>query len=575
MHFLRKSIRVCCVPCFIFLSIITTAAIGQQARFQLGSGSASPGGTATVNLTLTNANGAAPASLQFTLGYPTTSVAGVTLNAGSSANSAGKVLNCTSGTTGQTACLLYGIDAAVIGNGVLATIGVQLAAKPASTTFPVTLNGVTVSDANGEVISSTDSDGSITVNPAASTALSSLSCTPASVSVAGTVQCTVALSNATSTALTVSLTSNSVLVAVPASVVVASGASSTQFTASVNTFKKTHSIVLTATANSVLKTFNLQLQPANTPPAKVTLSGSLGTGAGAVGDSVTLRSSSGQVLQTVASDGSGAFAFPGVAAGTYVVTPSQTGVVFAPSSRTVSVTTSSVTGINFTNQTSTPVAGKIVVDGRASKDQQSSSATVTVPLTTHAANELLLAFVATDSSGSLNTVVNSVSGGGLTWTLVVRSNKQSGTSEIWRAFAKVPVSNVAVTAALSQQVVSSISVISFSGVQTTGTGGSGAVGAIAQGYGSSGSPSATLKTTKSGSLVVGVGNDYDNAIARSPFAGQQLLHQDLSSTGDTYWAQILNGAVPVAGTRVTFGDSSPSSDQFNLAICEVLPAGGN
>jgi hypothetical protein len=72
--------------------------------------------------------------------------------------------------------------------------------------------------------------------------------------------------------------------------------------------------------------------------------------------------------------------------------------------------------------------------------------------------------------------------------------------------------------------------------------------------------------------VVGVGNDYDNAIARTPLSGQSLIHQDLSSTEDTYRVQQLNGSIPSKGTSVTLGDSAPTSDRYNLSMNEVIPS---
>jgi Domain of unknown function (DUF1929) len=36
---------------------------------------------------------------------------------------------------------------------------------------------------------------------------------------------------------------------------------------------------------------------------------------------------------------------------------------------------------------------------------------------------------------------------------------------------------------------------------------------------------------------MGVGNDFDNAISRTPGAIQSVVHQDLTSAGDTYWVQ--------------------------------------
>src|SRR6185503_11791453 len=124
--------------------------------------------------------------------------------------------------------------------------------------------------------------------------------------------------------------------------------------------------------------------------------------------------------------------------------------------------------------------------------------------------------IATDYKSGANTTVRSVAGAGLTWALAVRSNGQSGTSEIWRAFAGAPLSSTVITATMSQSVVSSITVMSFTGVDTTGTNGSGAIGATANKSAVTGAPSATLVTTRNNSWVFGVGNDFDNAIARTP-----------------------------------------------------------
>jgi hypothetical protein len=198
---------------------------------------------------------------------------------------------------------------------------------------------------------------------------------------------------------------------------------------------------------------------------------------------------------------------------------------------------------------------------------------VTSPtFSTTSSNELLLAFVATDFSSGTNTTVTSVTGGGLTWNLVLRCNKQKGTSEIWRAFATSPLAGVTVTANLSHSVVSSITVVTFTGANTSGTDGSGAIGATKSTNASSGAPTASLVTTHNNSWVFGVGNDFDNAISRTVGSGQVLLHQDLSSTGDTYWVQRQIAPTPLSGTTVIINDTAPTGDRYNLAICEVLPA---
>src|SRR6185437_12179476 len=215
----------------------------------------------------------------------------------------------------------------------------------------------------------------------------------------------------------------------------------------------------------------------------------------------------------------------------------------------------------------------ISLDATVAQDSPAASPSVTTPaFSTNQGNELLLAFIGTDYLSGSNTTVTGVTGAGLTWVLVVRTNAESGSSEIWRAFAPARLSNVTVTAALSQNVVASIAVRSFTGIDISGTNGSGAIGAVASGHAASGAPTAHLVTTRNGSWVFGVGNDYDNAILRTPGPGQTVFHQYLSASGDTYWMQMENAETGLSGTTVTLNDTAPSSDRYNLAICEILPA---
>ena len=217
----------------------------------------------------------------------------------------------------------------------------------------------------------------------------------------------------------------------------------------------------------------------------------------------------------------------------------------------------------------------VTIDATTWTDAPAASSTVTTPaFSTVSGNELVLAFVSADYLSGTNTTVTAVSGGGLTWALVVRTNAQSGSAEIWRAFATVPLSNVSVTATLSHKVVSSITVMSFAGVDTTGTNGSGAIGATGTGNARTGAPSASLTTTRAGSWVFGVGDDYDNAINRTLGPNQILVHQDFSPTGDTYWVQGQSSSTPLSGTNVTINDTAPTTDRYNLSICEILPSLG-
>jgi hypothetical protein len=221
-----------------------------------------------------------------------------------------------------------------------------------------------------------------------------------------------------------------------------------------------------------------------------------------------------------------------------------------------------------------PAFAGVGIDVTVSRNTTTNASTITSPLfSTSSGNELLLAFISTDYIyPGPNTAVTNVTGGGLTWALVVRTNVQAGTSEIWRAFAPSTLTNASVTATLSQGSRASLTVITFTGVDTSGTFGSGAIGRIGSANGATGAPSATLQTSRAGSWVFGVGNDYDNAISRTVGPNQTLVQEYLTSVGDTYWVQRQNAPTPIAGTDVTINDTAPTGDRWNLSICEILPA---
>jgi hypothetical protein len=229
-------------------------------------------------------------------------------------------------------------------------------------------------------------------------------------------------------------------------------------------------------------------------------------------------------------------------------------------------TTSAGVTVTVSNVASTPPA----IDAVKSVNRSTNATTlVSGAFSTTKANELLLAFISADYRVGANTTVTGISGAGLTWVLVQRTNVQSGSSEIWRAFSPTTLTSVSVTATLSQSTAGSMTVVSFSNVDTTGTNGSGAVGAAASANSPGGAPSATLVTTRANSLVFGVGNDFDQAVNRTIGPNQTMVNQYLATIGDTYWVQRTSNAVAASGTSVTINDTAPAGDRYNLTICEI------
>ena len=208
------------------------------------------------------------------------------------------------------------------------------------------------------------------------------------------------------------------------------------------------------------------------------------------------------------------------------------------------------------------------LDQMVSADTSSGSSVTSPAFSTTSANELVVAFVAFDgpNAGSSQSVA-SVTGGGLSWAQASSSNAQPGTAEVWEAYATSQVSSAQVTAtASSAGFGGSITVATFRAAQAT-------VGGVNATSSASGSPSVSLQSTAAGSWIWGVGNDWDNGIARTAASGQTLQHQDVDSTlGNTFWVQSVDTLSSASGQTVAVSDTSPASDRFDMAAVEIVPA---
>jgi RHS repeat-associated protein len=192
---------------------------------------------------------------------------------------------------------------------------------------------------------------------------------------------------------------------------------------------------------------------------------------------------------------------------------------------------------------------------------------VTSPtVTTKARGELLLALVSVDGPAGKTQQVTKVTGGGLTWKLVTRSDGQQGTAEVWQAYATGTLSKVKIAADFRYgRSDGAIIVAAFSGAQE-------ATGAHATGAKSTGGPTVTLKTTGTDSTIWAVGEDPGHATSRKPDSGQSLALQVDDSKGKaTFWAQHT-GVIAASGTSVKTGDTAPTGDKWNLAAVEILAA---
>src|SRR5262249_37669504 len=105
------------------------------------------------------------------------------------------------------------------------------------------------------------------------------------------------------------------------------------------------------------------------------------------------------------------------------------GHALAARARDAAGNTSTSTAINVAVADGSPV-----MDATVFIDRSTSGTTLVSPaLSTTSGNELLLAFIASDNPSGVT--VTGITGAGLTWQLVRRTNAQLGDTEIWRAFA--------------------------------------------------------------------------------------------------------------------------------------------
>jgi hypothetical protein len=188
---------------------------------------------------------------------------------------------------------------------------------------------------------------------------------------------------------------------------------------------------------------------------------------------------------------------------------------------------------------------------------QDGFGTATTPaFSTGGPGELLVAFVGSDGPTGSGMQSLTVSGAGLSWTLAQRTNTQSGTAEVWTAFASNQLTSATVTSTQATPGYDqSLTVVAIRGASR--------IGATAGANGASGAPTVTVTTTAGRSWVFGVGNDWDQAIARTLGPGQTMLHQWVDSThNNTFWVQSTTAPTGVAD-RVVVGYKNASLDPQN------------
>src|SRR5215472_8383008 len=162
--------------------------------------------------------------------------------------------------------------------------------------------------------------------------------------------------------------------------------------------------------------------------ATVSISGTITPSKGGAGAMVTL---SGAASATTTANSSGAYAFTGLASGSYGVTPSNTGYTFTPPNQNVTVASTNVTGVNFTD-TGTAVAPAITTQPATQTVTAGQTATFTVTATGTAPLSYQWqkngADIAGAASAAYTTPATAISDTGSTFDVVVSNSAGTATS---------------------------------------------------------------------------------------------------------------------------------------------------
>jgi len=121
----------------------------KTAVLSLASASAAPGGTVTLEVSLTGE--ASPSGLQWSLVYPASDLLFEKSEIASTATSAGKSIQC-SDNSGTVTCVLFGLDRETMSDGAVAELSFTIAPATKADSASVTLVGLAATSPEGYAI---------------------------------------------------------------------------------------------------------------------------------------------------------------------------------------------------------------------------------------------------------------------------------------------------------------------------------------------------------------------------------------------------------------------------------------
>ena len=229
-----------------------------QTTISISPSSSVPGATVAIPLTLSS-TGIQPAAVQVRLAYAASDIVAVSVAAGPTATAAGKTVQCST-KAGSATCVVSGMNAATMGNGVVATASVQLASTVSVTTIPITLVETIGASVDGKAIPVTGTGAAITVMTA--NGVKALTCANAMLASFGTTSCTVTLAQAAPMGgAGIVLSSSNTVLNIPATVSISAGGMSASFAVTASAISATTGVQLTARWNATAMTTTVSLVP--------------------------------------------------------------------------------------------------------------------------------------------------------------------------------------------------------------------------------------------------------------------------------------------------------------------------
>ncbi len=143
---------------------LAQASFAQAPVVTAGSASGQAGTTVNLSVRLT-AGATGVSTLQFDLSLPSgvTSSNPPNVTTGSAASAAGKSASASIQSSGAVRVLIFGMNQTAIGSGTLATVGLTIASGTAPGTLTVGVSGIVASDAGGNNVATSGTNGSVVV----------------------------------------------------------------------------------------------------------------------------------------------------------------------------------------------------------------------------------------------------------------------------------------------------------------------------------------------------------------------------------------------------------------------------